>query len=184
MSDFRYFYFEHRFLHAGLIAEREMLVLIDITTSRDEFIANVVPERGGVEDPDPFQTLMDELAEYVDGGRKTFTASVRPGGGAFTRAVLESTANIPYGQVRSYADVAREAGSARAVRAAGNALAGNPFPILIPCHRVVKSGGLLGGFGGGSDMKRKLLALEGFSFDGERVVGPHGYPPPMGRRFR
>jgi O-6-methylguanine DNA methyltransferase len=158
------------------------LILIDILHTREEFIAKVVPAGRSVEDAASFRTLMDELAEYIDGVRKTFTVSVRPGGGAFTRAVLESTARIPYGQVRSYADVARAAGSARAVRAAGNALAQNPFPILIPCHRVVKSGGALGGFGGGIDMKRKLLALEGFAFDGEKVVAPGGRSFPMKSR--
>ena len=169
MHDYRYCWFEHRFLHAGLIADGDTLVLIDITHGRDDFMADAASAYGGAETEAPFRTLMDELADYVDGKRKTFTTRVRPGGGRFARAVLESTALIPYGQVRSYADVARAAGSARAVRAAGNALAQNPFPIIIPCHRVVKSGGLLGGFGGGIAMKRKLLTLEGFAFDGERV---------------
>lgn len=170
MHDYRYCWFEHRFLHAGLLADGDRLILIDITRSRDEFTAEAASEFEGAEDAAPFRTLMDELAEYMDGKRKTFTTRVRPGGGAFARAVLESTARIPYGQVRSYADVARAAGSARAFRAAGNALGQNPFPILIPCHRVVKSGGLLGGFGGGRDLKIKLLTLEGFEIRGEKVV--------------
>ena len=172
MYDFRYCYFEHRFLHAGLLADAEGLILIDISHSRNEFIAKSVPVGRSAEDTASFKTLMDELAEYVERKRKTFTVSVRPGGGTFARAVLESTARIPYGQVRSYAEVARAAGSPRAVRAAGNALAQNPFPILIPCHRVIKSGGLLGGFGGGGDLKRKLLALEGLAFEGEKVISP------------
>jgi methylated-DNA-[protein]-cysteine S-methyltransferase len=170
VHDYRFCWFERRFLRAGLLADGENLVLIDITRSRGEFVAKAVSEFGGAEDISPFRTLMDELAEYMDGKRKTFTARVRPEGGAFTRAVLEATARIPYGHVRSYAEVARAAGSPRAVRAAGNALAQNPFPILIPCHRVVKTGGQLGGFGGGADMKKKLLALEGFEIRGEKVV--------------
>ena len=170
MHDYRVCWFEHRFLRAGLLADGDRLILIDITHGRDEFLAETASEFGGAEDAAPFRILIDELAEYVDGKRKTFTTPVRPDGGAFTKAVLEATARIPYGQVKSYADVARAAGSARAVRAAGNALAKNPFPILIPCHRVVKTGGLLGGFGGGRDLKIKLLALEGFEIIGERVV--------------
>ena len=169
MSVFRHCWFEHRFLRAGLRAEGDRLVLIDIGRSRGEFLADL--PRGSVKDEGPFRTLMAELAEYVDGVRKTFTVRAAPGGGAFARAVLESTARVPYGRVATYADVARAAGSPRAVRAAGNALAHNPFPIIIPCHRVVKSGMLLGGFGGGVDLKRKLLSLEGFTFDGERVLG-------------
>ena len=77
------------------------------------------------------------------------------------RRVLESTARIPYGEARSYRDVATEAGSPRAVRAAGNALGSNPIPIVVPCHRVLRTGGALGGYGGGPERKRHLLELEG-----------------------
>jgi methylated-DNA-[protein]-cysteine S-methyltransferase len=78
----------------------------------------------------------------------------------FTRSVLELTAKIPYGEVRSYEWVAGELGKPKAARAVGNALARNPVPILIPCHRVVRSDGTIGGFALGSDWKKKLLALE------------------------
>jgi O-6-methylguanine DNA methyltransferase len=168
VSVLRHFWFAHRFLRAGLLAEGDRLVLIDIGRSRDEFLAGAA--RGSAEDEGPFRALTAELAEYLDGTRRVFTVAAAPGGGVFSRAVLECTARVPFGQVATYADVARAAGSPRALRAAGNALARNPFPIVIPCHRVVKSGMLLGGFGGGVDLKRKLLAHEGLSFDGERVL--------------
>jgi methylated-DNA-[protein]-cysteine S-methyltransferase len=71
------------------------------------------------------------------------------------------TAAIPYGGSLSYAEVAAEAGSPRGARAAGNALGANPIPIVIPCHRVLHSGGGIGGYGGGLDRKRYLLELEG-----------------------
>jgi methylated-DNA-[protein]-cysteine S-methyltransferase len=79
----------------------------------------------------------------------------------FARRVLENTARIPFGQVSSYKQMAAAAGSPRGARAAGNALGSNPIPIVVPCHRVLHSGGGIGGYGGGLDMKRFLLRLEG-----------------------
>ena len=79
----------------------------------------------------------------------------------FNQGVLRATAAIPYGRVSSYGEVAAVAGSPRAARAAGNALAGNPIPIVVPCHRVIHADGGLGGYTGGLDRKRFLLALEG-----------------------
>jgi methylated-DNA-[protein]-cysteine S-methyltransferase len=79
----------------------------------------------------------------------------------FRRRVLRHTARIPYGQTRSYKQMAERAGSPRAVRAAGSALGSNPIPIVVPCHRVLRSGGALGGYGGGLELKRALLELEG-----------------------
>ena len=79
----------------------------------------------------------------------------------FRRKVLRQTARIPYGQTRSYKEMAERAGSARAVRAAGSALGSNPIPIVVPCHRVLRTGGALGGYGGGLPMKEALLRLEG-----------------------
>lgn len=103
-----------------------------------------------------------ELDEYFDGRRRTFGvpldwALTR----AFRREVLRATAAIPYGATASYRQVATDAGSPNAVRAAGTALATNPLPILVPCHRVVKSDGGLGRYLGGVETKARLLALEG-----------------------
>ncbi|HEY0389049.1 MAG TPA: methylated-DNA--[protein]-cysteine S-methyltransferase, partial [Gaiellales bacterium] len=79
---------------------------------------------------------------------------------AFRRRVLERTAKIPYGATASYREVASAAGNDRAVRAAGTALGANPIPIVVPCHRVLRSGGSLGGYAGGLERKRFLLDLE------------------------
>lgn len=76
------------------------------------------------------------------------------------QAVLEAAADIPYGQLKSYKDLAQAVGRPRAYRFVGSVMANNPFPILIPCHRVVRSDGSLGNFGGGIDLKRKLIELE------------------------
>ena len=78
-----------------------------------------------------------------------------PGAG-FSLKVLEATAAIPYGRVSTYKDMAIQAGSPKAARAAGNALGSNPIPIVVPCHRVLHSGGGLGGYGGGLPMKKFL----------------------------
>ncbi len=77
--------------------------------------------------------------------------------------MLRATARIPFGSVSSYREVAAEAGSPNAYRAAGNALGSNPMPIVVPCHRVLHAGGGLGGYTGGLDRKRFLLRLEGVS---------------------
>ena len=79
----------------------------------------------------------------------------------FAGNVLRETARIPFGDISSYGQVARQAGSPRAARAAGNALGSNPIPIVVPCHRVLHANGSLGGYSGGLDRKRYLLALEG-----------------------
>jgi methylated-DNA-[protein]-cysteine S-methyltransferase len=79
----------------------------------------------------------------------------------FYRKVLRATARIPYGQTRSYKQMAKRAGSPRAVRATGSALGSNPLPIIVPCHRVLRTGGALGGYGGGLETKQALLELEG-----------------------
>lgn len=84
---------------------------------------------------------------------------------AFQRRVLAAEASIPRGRVISYGVLAGRIGAPRAARAVGTALARNPFPLVIPCHRAVRSDGSPGGFGGGVDMKRALLEMEGVRFD-------------------
>ena len=103
-----------------------------------------------------------ELEEYFSGQRRDFDtpidwALIR----GFRRHVLEATAAIPFGQFLTYSEVAGRAGNPRASRAAGNALGANPIPIIIPCHRVLRAGGGLGGYTGGLDKKMHLLHLEG-----------------------
>lgn len=103
-----------------------------------------------------------QLDEYFAGRRRDFELVLdwSPLSG-FTRRVLEATARIPYGEVSTYRAVASEAGSPAAVRAAGNALGANPLPIVVPCHRVLRTGGGLGGYTGGLHKKEQLLRLEG-----------------------
>lgn len=107
-----------------------------------------------------FPEAVRELGEYFDGTRRAFDLDLAPSGTAFQREVLDALLTIPYGETRSYADIARQVGRPRAVRAVGAANGRNPLPIVIPCHRVIGSNGSLTGFGGGLDTKRFLLDLE------------------------
>jgi methylated-DNA-[protein]-cysteine S-methyltransferase len=116
-----------------------------------------------VEAPGRLERARRELDEYFAGRRRRFELALDWSlvGGPFGREVLRVTAEIPYGGVLSYREVATDAGSPRGSRAAGNALGSNPIPIVVPCHRVLHSGGGLGGYGGGLERKRWLLELEG-----------------------
>ena len=115
-----------------------------------------------VEAPARLDEVRRELEQYFEGRRRRFEVPVDwELVHGFTRRVLEATAAIAYGDLRSYRDVATAAGNERAVRAAGNALGHNPIPIVVPCHRVVRTGGALGGYTGGIERKRELLTIEG-----------------------
>ena len=115
-----------------------------------------------LEAPAELDAVRRELDLYFEGKLDRFEAPLdwRLSGG-FRRRVLRAIARIPYGQTRSYTEMARRAGNERAVRAAGSACGSNPIPLVVPCHRVLRSGGALGGYGGGLPMKRALLELEG-----------------------
>ena len=115
-----------------------------------------------LESPAKLDDVRRELDRYFEGELHDFDVpldwQLTRG---FYRKVLRATARIPYGQTRSYSEMAKRAGSPRAVRATGSALGSNPLPIVVPCHRVLRSGGALGGYGGGLDTKQALLELEG-----------------------
>jgi O-6-methylguanine DNA methyltransferase len=105
--------------------------------------------------------VVDQLRRYFQGEPISFDVRLDlPDRPPFWRRVWSIVAEIPYGEVRSYGAVARIAGAPAAARAVGGAMANNPVPIIIPCHRVVGHNGSLTGFGGGLDMKRRLLELE------------------------
>jgi methylated-DNA-[protein]-cysteine S-methyltransferase len=114
-----------------------------------------------LEAPARLDAARRELDEYFAGRRRRFAMPIDwTLARGYAREVLRRTAEIPFGEVRTYAQVAAAAGSTRAWRAAGNALAGNPIPIVVPCHRVLRGGGELGGYTGGVERKRLLLGLE------------------------
>jgi methylated-DNA-[protein]-cysteine S-methyltransferase len=102
-----------------------------------------------------------QLAEYFAGRRQRFALPLDPSGTTFQRDVWDALQTIPFGETRSYAQIAKQIGQPRAVRAVGAANGRNPLSIVVPCHRVVGSTGALTGFAGGLAVKARLLALEG-----------------------
>ena len=120
------------------------------------------------QEPDPawqwceatFEQAQNELNEYFAGARQQFDVALEPRATLFQNKVLAALNLIPFGEVRSYKQIAETIGSPKAVRAVGSANGNNPIAIFIPCHRVVGSNGALKGFGGGLDAKRYLLRLE------------------------
>lgn len=142
----------------------------DILVAGDDSGLRVIgfPEGKGRIEPAPdwerddtaFEEARRQLGEYFAGKRRTFDLEIAPSGTPFQLSVLEALQRIPYGETRSYADIAETVGKPTAVRAVGAANGRNPLPIVIPCHRVVGSNGNLTGFGGGLEAKRYLLELE------------------------
>lgn len=116
-----------------------------------------------LESPAQLDDIRRELDEYFAGRRDQFDIPIDFGlvRTDFGRRVLQATARIPFGATSTYAQVAGGAGNAAAVRAAGTALGRNPVPIIVPCHRVLRTGGALGGYTGGVEKKALLLELEG-----------------------
>jgi methylated-DNA-[protein]-cysteine S-methyltransferase len=126
----------------------------------EELAAKVSPRV--LETPAKFERARRELDLYFEGKLTEFDLPIdwRLTHG-FRGKVQRAIKRIPYGQTRTYTEMARSAGNERAVRAAGTACGSNPIPIVVPCHRVLRSGGGLGGYGGGLPMKEALLKLEG-----------------------
>jgi len=115
-----------------------------------------------LESPSRLQDVLSQLDEYFNRSLQRFDIPIDWSlSGTFARRVLRRTSRIPYGQVATYSDIAEHLGAPGAARAVGNALAGNPIPVIVPCHRVLRRGGSIGGYGGGPDRKEWLLTLEG-----------------------
>jgi O-6-methylguanine DNA methyltransferase len=101
-----------------------------------------------------------QLTEYLSGQRRYFDLPLNPAGTAFQKKVWSELQKIPYGRTRSYREIASAAGNIKACRAVGGANGANPIPIIIPCHRVISADGTIGGYSGGTGIKKKLLELE------------------------
>jgi methylated-DNA-[protein]-cysteine S-methyltransferase len=147
----------------ALGTERGLLMLSYSDESLDARLERVAARVSPriLEAPARLDDARRELDEYFSGARRGFDLpidwSLITG---YARAVLEATSAIPYGGAMSYGEVSAAAGNPRGARATGNALGSNPIPIVIPCHRVLRSGGAIGGYTGGLDRKRFLLELE------------------------
>jgi methylated-DNA-[protein]-cysteine S-methyltransferase len=130
---------------------------------RSEAIASLLVDgtKGAASAPELFKDLTDRFRSYFSGSKVEFPDKLDLAGATpFQQAVWRSVRLIPYGQTRSYKWVAGQVGSPGAARAVGQALAVNPLPVIVPCHRVLASDGGLGGFSGGLDMKKYLLDSE------------------------
>jgi len=137
--------------------------------NRDELLVEIAARVSPrvLEAPAELDEVRRELDLYFEGNLDHFDLPLdwRLSSG-FRQRVLRAINRIPYGQTRSYTEMARKAGNERAVRAAGSACGSNPIPLVVPCHRVLRTGGALGGYGGGLPMKQALLELEGVLGEG------------------
>lgn len=120
----------------------------------------MAPERHWKRDNMAFREVAEQFASYFAGELREFDLPLAPEGTAFQLAAWEALRRIPYGETRSYGQQAQSMGRPKAARAVGAANGANPLSIVVPCHRVIGSNGQLTGFGGGVDLKAKLLALE------------------------
>ena len=147
-----------------------------------EFDRGVFPPRNShfddvawKESKSELRPFVSELEQYFARRRREFSFSLDVRGTDFQRRCWQALLDIPYGQTRSYAEIARVVGQPRAFRAVGMANHDNPVAIVVPCHRVIASNGTLGGYGGGLPAKRWLLELEGVQFEPQmklfRVAG-------------
>ncbi len=167
----RYHVFKTAFGWCALVFRREPPAVVEILlpTDRSRLSARLTAtgrETGHM--PSAVRRLADDVRDYFDSpphrpavpwGLLDFDGMT-----PLQRRVLETTAAIPLGQTRSYGQVAESAGIPRAARFVGNTMARNPFPIVVPCHRVVRADGSPGLFGGGTDLKRRMLRLEGLPY--------------------
>lgn len=136
-----------------------------------EFASSERPDRERPSHP-VLARLVDELHAYFAGALRRFTVPLAPEGSPFEVRVWQALVDIPFGETRSYLDVARRVGGKNHTRAVGGANGRNPIGIVIPCHRVIASDGTLGGYSGGLDKKRALLTLEGRRDVMRTIVSP------------
>lgn len=139
------------------------LLKIDLRISEEHFLADlrkITPSKP-IRDAMKFTNIEGRLEEYFRGNKVIFDIPLDLRGTEFQRDVWRAIYKIPYGRLSSYGRIAEEIGRPRAVRAVGNAVGANPLPIVIPCHRIIRADGGLGGYGGGIDLKLYLLSIEG-----------------------
>ncbi len=143
-----------------LAASEKGLVRLEFRGGREGIPASDADTRW-VEAPPKLEPYRRELGEYFAGRRRKFSLPLDLRGTPFQKRCWRALLQIPYGETRTYAEIARAVGHPRAFRAVGGANHDNPIAIVVPCHRVIASNGTLGGYGGGLPLKEKLLRLEG-----------------------
>ncbi|MBM4350779.1 MAG: methylated-DNA--[protein]-cysteine S-methyltransferase [Deltaproteobacteria bacterium] len=163
MEKIYYSSFDSSFLGKVFVASTERGVcMVDFLTSEKAFLENLKDQfsEGGIQDNRKNRGILLQLKKYSEGRLKRFNCKLDLRGTPFQKKVWSALAKIPYGQTRSYQDIARTIGHPKAFRAVGNANGNNPIPLIIPCHRVIESNGGLGGFGHGLKVKKQLLDFE------------------------
>jgi methylated-DNA-[protein]-cysteine S-methyltransferase len=147
------------------VTDKGLVSLALPTIDEEDFLMRLAAEVSPrmLELPGRLDEVRRELDEYFAGTRREFDLKldwrlIRSG---FYRSVLRETKKLPFGATSTYGEIAARAGNPRAARAAGTALATNPIPLVIPCHRILRSGGVVGQYGGGPAMKQSLLVAEG-----------------------
>ena len=156
MSSVYYSYYESPVGSLLLAGDGHALRLISFPTGK----AARQPEADWMRRNDAFKPVKQQLAAYFAGELTRFDLKLAPSGTPFQLAVWQALETIPYGETRSYGDIARQIGKPEANRAVGAANGQNPLPIVLPCHRVIGTNGSLTGFGGGLECKQFLLRLE------------------------
>lgn len=156
-----------------VVGEDGAVVRIEFENGREsQKLARRLAEEGIeiAEDSERTAEVRRQLEEYFAGERETFDLPLAPRGTAFEKSVWNELSRIPYGETRSYAEIARAIGRPGAARAVGRANGANPIPIVVPCHRVIGANGSLTGFGGGLEVKSLLLEIEGASLPFTKIA--------------
>jgi methylated-DNA-[protein]-cysteine S-methyltransferase len=163
MDKVYYASFDSRFLKKVFVASTEKGVcMVDFLTSEKAFLEELrrLFPGGIIRDGQKNKAVLSQLKRYLKGELQRFDCPLDFGGTPFEKKVWSELAKIPYGETRSYKEIAKAIGHPKAFRAVGNANGKNPLPLIIPCHRVIKSNGGLGGFGHGIKVKKQLLDFE------------------------
>ncbi|MBE0415291.1 MAG: methylated-DNA--[protein]-cysteine S-methyltransferase [Dehalococcoidia bacterium] len=158
-----YTLFDTEFGWMGLVGSTAGLWRIVLPQPSQEAVLPLIMDGfpGAIADPSPFGDLPHRMRRYFRGEPISFDEKLDLAHATtFRRAVWEATRAIPYGETQSYGWIAQQIGKPKALRAVGQALAKNPLPIVVPCHRVVAQDGSLRGFGGGLAIRKRLLELE------------------------
>jgi methylated-DNA-[protein]-cysteine S-methyltransferase len=159
-----YAFFESSIGAIALVSKNKKIIDLDIHSKNiyevKKSLSTLYPD--GIESEQSFKTIKFLLDRYLKGEKVDFDVEIDISGESpFTQRVLRELLKIPYGKVRSYLWIGKRVGHKMAARAVGQAVKRNPIPIIIPCHRVIREDGSLGGFSLGIEIKKRLLAIEG-----------------------
>jgi O-6-methylguanine DNA methyltransferase len=163
MEKIYYAHFDSPILKKVFVASTKKGVCrVDFLTSEKGFLRKLKKEFPGevIKDHKMNQKVLSQLKKYLGGELRRFHCTFDLRGTPFQKDVWSALGKIPYGQTKSYKDLAERVGRPKAFRAVGNANGSNPLPLILPCHRVIENNGGLGGFGHGLKIKRQLLKLE------------------------